>query len=97
MDLSDPDRLREHVASVAHRVARSRNLYLDDDAIEALVAPGLGWDRRELASVDLDRLEDAIAAVVYGLPPPLGDFRPVDRRGIRSALSRSACHYLWFC
>lgn len=100
MDLSDPHDLRAVVTSIATRSARIRGLRLTNDAIEALVSPGLEWDPHELTNVDEDGLRDAVDSVVnqvvgLGGPGIPGVVATADE--IREALEKSPCHYLWFC
>ncbi|WP_374140027.1 type ISP restriction/modification enzyme, partial [Sphingomonas sp. 32-62-10] len=95
MDLSNPEVLRRIVTDIVTEISESNDMEVNDDAIEALIQPG---DRyiEELRSVNLSNLRDALAAVLQEVPQTIPP-SPVNYQAIIGAMSRSKCHYLWFC
>jgi hypothetical protein len=100
MNLRDPRRLRRTVDFFAHEHAIERGLRLLRVAVDALVRPGLKWDPGELTEVDLNRLSEAIRAVVWEIPRPSdygGTLRQVNGPMMSQAMAKAPYHYLWFC
>jgi hypothetical protein len=96
MDLSSPQLLRAELSRIVGQIAQGSSLELDGSAIDELMEPAEAWGYPRLTEVNETRLVKALEAVMLQVPqtfPP----SPINDQKIRFALTRSECHYLWFC
>jgi hypothetical protein len=99
VDLSDPDRLRATLQEMLEKSVSQSSLHalpMSQDAVEPLVLPGLSRSE-DLKSIDTDLLEAAIQSIAQELTGPQRLRHSIDADAVRQAMSRSKCHYLWFC
>ena len=95
-DLSDPVQLRSFMKRLLQEIAKPYGLNFSEDAIDEFVRPSGDWIE-QLRNTDEERLRDALSNVIERLPQPDGDAVTVSSNEVQSAISRSSCHYLWFC
>lgn len=97
MDLRDRIALRNTISDLVAGIGSDYGYSVNSSGIDALVAPGLdGTYDDQLENVDLSLLRGALAAIISAIPQT----EPPSAAGggmIGFAMSRSRCHYLWFC